>query len=287
MSLTQKILRRIWAAFGPVWGVVFMLIPHAATAQGLHQTIQDISVLEQMDLLMVLIPGGSFLMGSPPSEPGHKKREEPQHAVQVHSFALSRSEVTFAQWDACVQDGGCSLLDDDYGWGRGHRPVIDVSWDNAQAFISWLNHKTHRTYRLPSEAEWEYAARSTSSGAFHTGPTITPMQANFDSTETECPPPRCLSRRQTTLIGSFAPNAFGLYDMHGNVSEWVQDCWHSDYNGAPSDGSAWQTQCAENRHVIRGGRWDNDAQHVRSASRSWGPSLSGTGSGFRLARTLR
>ncbi len=290
MSLTQKILHCMFAVPVLAW---FTAIPSSAHAQsqgleqGLRDAIQNTSAVEQIESLMVLIPGGRFVMGSQPSEPGHKKKEEPLHEVQIHAFALSRTEVSFGQWDACVLDGGCPPLSEDNGWGRGHQPVIDVSWSDAQAFIAWLNRKTHRTYRLPTEAEWEYAARATTTTAFHTGQTLTTQQANFDAMETECPPPRCVARRQTTPIGSFGANAFGLHDMHGNVSEWVQDCWHSNYNGAPSDGSAWQTGCTDNRHVIRGGRWDNDAPHLRSASRNGGPSLNGIGSGFRLARTLR
>jgi formylglycine-generating enzyme required for sulfatase activity len=281
MSLTQKILLGVWITTVVLTGCL------PAAAQGL-QAMEGISPLEQIEAAMVLIPGGRFVMGSNPAELGHKKREEPQHEVQLRPFALSRTEVTFEQWDACVQDGGCSPQTEDNGWGRGKQPVFDVSWPEAQAFIVWLNRKTSRTYRLPSEAEWEYAARASTTTSFHTGATITPQQANFDGTETECAPPRCTARRKTIAVGSLGFNAFGLHDMHGNVSEWVQDCWHVDYNGAPNDGSAWQTHCSiDTRHVVRGGKWNTDAQHLRSASRNWGPTLNESGNGFRLARSLR
>ena len=193
------------------------------------------------------IPAGKFRMGSRKREADDD--EKPVHRVTVPAFKLSKYEVTFAQWDACVEDGGCNgYAPDDEGWGRGNRPVINVSWDDAQSFIDWLNNKTSGNYRLPTEAEWEYAARAGSKTKYSWGDDIGSNRANCDG---------CGSRwggRQTALVGSFPANAWGLHDMHGNVWEWVQDCWNDSYKGAPTDGSAW-TQRRLRRRVIRGGSW--------------------------------
>jgi formylglycine-generating enzyme required for sulfatase activity len=194
--------------------------------------------------------------------------------------------VTFAEWDACVREGGCSYRPNDQGWGRGDRPVINVSWDDAQQYIQWLSRKTGHEYRLPSEAEWEYAARAGTATPFHFGRTISPSQANYDGNYTYGSGPKGVYRQQTVAVGSFPANAFGLHDVHGNVWERVEDCYNGSYAGAPTDGSAWTFgDCT--RRVLRGGSWINSPGGVRSAYRGRdGSGFRKNKSGYRLAKTL-
>ncbi len=215
---------------------------------------------------MVVIPPGSFTMGSPESEP-QRMDEGPQHTVTISKpFAAGKFELTFDEWDACVREGGCSHKPDDRGWGRGKRPVINVSWQDAKAYTAWLSRKTGRTYRLLTEAEWEYAARSGTTTAFYFGNTITPQQANYDPRSAYAGGPVGTHRGQTSAVGSYAANAFGLYDMHGNAAEWTEDCWYPGYKGATSDGSARVGGDCTLR-AQRGGSWFGDPRHVRSAYR--------------------
>ena len=233
---------------------------------------------------MVMIPAGSFTQGAPESEPQSQPQERPQRTVNVPAFAMGQTAVTFDQWDACVADGGCTPKPDDYGWGRGNRPVIDVSWNDAQQYVTWLSNKTGQDYRLPSESEWEYATRAGTTGRFNTGDCITTDQANFRGTNQATGCPSGIVRNQTLPVASFAPNAFGLYDTHGNTLELVQDCWNENYVGAPTDGSAWMSgDCS--LAVKRGGSWDNEGTWLRSAYR--GITVLGPGNpGFRVARSL-
>ena len=207
------------------------------------------------------------------------------HAVTIHApFAVSKFEVTFDQWDACVTEGGCGgYRPDDQGWGRGNHPVINVSWDNAKAYVEWLSNKTGQRYRLLSE--WEYAARAGTVTAFSFGDTLTTAQANYDASAGATVAPD-LNRQKTVPVGSFPANAFGLHDMHGNVWEWVEDCWHDEYAGAPADGSAWVTPACKG-HVLRGGSWEDYRGDLRSAARTGGNTEDQYYSdGFRVARTL-
>jgi formylglycine-generating enzyme required for sulfatase activity len=224
---------------------------------------------------MVRLPAGQFLMGSPSSEQGHQPHEGPQRRVSiVRPFELARFEVTFREWDVCVRDGGCTYSPSANGWGRGKQPVIYVSWQDAKGYLGWLSRKTGKAYRLPTEAEWEYAARAGTTTAYAFGPTIAPSQARF-ATDRAAP------------VGSYAPNRFGVYDMHGNVWEWVEDCYHPTYEGGPSDGSAWVTDCADALRVVRGGAWFNGPLHVRAASRdSDSPDMRYDIVGFRIARSI-
>ncbi|TVR99469.1 MAG: formylglycine-generating enzyme family protein [Wenzhouxiangellaceae bacterium] len=235
---------------------------------------------------MVTIPAGSFVMGSPTEEPQRSWNEQPQRTVTVVAFALSQTAVTFAQWDACRLDGGCSHDPDDNDWGRGDRPVINVSWEDAQDYVAWLSDKTGLEYRLPSEAEWEYAARAGTTGRFSTGDCIGPTQANFQggAPATDCPGGEF--RRQTLPVASFSANDWGLHDMHGNVWEWVEDCWNWNYFGAPVDGSAWlEGDCAN--AVLRGGSWAMGGRSIRSASRGFDQKDVRTRfRGFRVARSV-
>ena len=197
---------------------------------------------------MVAIPGGSFRMGDLSGD--GRDWEGPVHVVTIAPFEMGKYEVTFSQWDACVADGGCSHVPDDEGWGRGNRPVINVSWDDVQGFIAWLNTKTGGGYRLPTESEWEYAARAGSESKYSWGNELGSNRANCDKEY-------CGDRwEKTAPVGAFASNAWGLHDMHGNVWEWVEDCWNDSYVGAPGDGSAWRSGSCSQR-VIRGGSWLN------------------------------
>ena len=238
---------------------------------------------------MVLIPAGAFQMGASESEEG-RGDEGPQHPVTLRSpFAMGVKEVTFDEWDACVRGGGCGgYRPAAEGWGRGSRPVINVSWEDAQAYVRWLSESTGAAYRLPSESEWEYAARARTTTPFHTGRTISTDQANYDGNYVYGSGRRGRYRERTTPVGTFAPNAFGLYDVHGNVWEWTEDCWHDDYGGAPSDGMAWTRNGDCGRRVLRGGSWIDYPRDLRSANR-YG-SIAGSrvaGAGFRVRRSPR
>ena len=226
---------------------------------------------------MVVIPAGSFLMGSPESEEGRFDNEGPQHRVTIPApFAVGAYEVTFEEWDACVAEGGCGgYRPNDNGWGRGWRPVIHVSWNDAQAYVRWLRGKTGKEYRLLSEAEWEYAARAGTTTRYSFGDEITESDANYD-----------VNIGKTQPVGSYRANAYGLYDMHGNVWEWGQDCWNGSYAGAPNNGEAWERGDCSFR-VLRGGSWGSDSRDLRSANRGRDRTGSRGGNiGFRVARTL-
>jgi formylglycine-generating enzyme required for sulfatase activity len=225
---------------------------------------------------MVVVPAGSFMMGSPASEAGRLDDEGPQHRVTVAKpFAVGKFEVTVAEWDACVAGGGCNHKPSDQGWGRGRRPVINVSWQDAKGYVAWLSRKTGRTYRLLSEAEWEYAARAGTTTPFSTGATISTDQANFGG-----------NGGSAKEVGSFKANAFGLHDMHGNVWEWVEDCWNGSYSGAPTDGSVWTSGDCTSR-VLRGGSWYGNPRLLRSANRDrFTTDFRNYGFGFRVGRTL-
>ena len=230
---------------------------------------------------MVVIPAGSFRMGCV-SGRGCLDSEKPVHAVRIDApFALGRHEVTFAQWDACVSGGGCrGYRPADQGWGRGDRPVINVSWEDARGYASWLSRETGQAYRLPSEAEWEYAARAGTTTSYWWGNEIGSNRANCYG---------CGSRwdgDRTAPVGSFATSPWGLHDMHGNVWEWVEDCWNGSYPGAPVDGGAWLSGDCSSR-VLRGGFWYDVPGLLRAAFRDWYTSGDRSYSvGFRVARTL-
>jgi formylglycine-generating enzyme required for sulfatase activity len=234
---------------------------------------------------MTVVPGGSFMMGSPNTETVADTDEFPQHPVTIaEPFAVSKFEVTFENWDTCYELGGCRIRPDDYGWGRGDRPVVGVDWYDAQQYVAWLSKQTGKSYRLLSEAEWEYAARAGTTTAYSWGDDVKldgKVMANcFD----------CGSQwddKETAPVGSFEPNAFGVNDMLGNVWEWVEDCYHESYDEAPKDGSAWTDgDCKE--HVSRGGSWGDLPQVLlRTAFRLRTPPVNRyEGLGFRVGRTL-
>jgi formylglycine-generating enzyme required for sulfatase activity len=231
---------------------------------------------------MVVAPAGSFAMGSPATEAERYVGEEPQHSVTIaRQFAISRFALTFDEWDACVGDGGCNgYKPGDQGWGRGRRPVIYVSWDDANAYVAWLATKTGKSYRLLTDAEHEYAARAGTQTAYPWGNAIGNNNANCNGCGSQW------DNKQTAPVGSFAANGFGLYDMMGNVWQWTEDCWNNGYNGAPGDGSAWLSGDCSLR-VIRGASWYQVPRDLRSANRNrWAPVMRDSSLGFRVARTL-
>jgi formylglycine-generating enzyme required for sulfatase activity len=223
----------------------------------------DQDVLTQLGIELAAIPAGSFMMGSNNGDDD----EKPVHRVSVPAFKMMTHEVTWAQYQPCIDAGVCSTgSDGDEGWGKGNRPVINVSWNDAQDYIRWLNQQTGMNFRLPSEAEWEYAARANTTTAFSTGDRISTSQANFDGNYTHNGSSKGQYREKTLPVGSFQPNDFGLYDMHGNVWEWTQDCWNGSYSGAPNNGAAWESgNCG--KRVLRGGSWYSLPINLRSASR--------------------
>jgi formylglycine-generating enzyme required for sulfatase activity len=254
------------------------------------QTFRDCAECPEM----VVIPAGSFTMGSPAGETNREQVpekfgawERPQHGVSIgRPLAIGKYEVTFAEWDACVREGGCSHRPSDRGWGRGNRPVINVSWEDAREYARWLGRKTGQDYHLPSEAEWEYAARAGTTTPYWWGSRASHEYANYG--KDECCGGLAVGRDRweyTAPGGSFSPNGFGLYDVLGNVWEWVEDCWNASYRGAPTDGRAWTAgDCT--RRVTRGGSWANEPWYGRSAFRVAAPEGRGENIGFRVARTL-
>jgi formylglycine-generating enzyme required for sulfatase activity len=265
--------------------------------------------------VMIVLPAGAFMMGTGPDHhldaEDTRPSEQPQHRVSIRRFAVSRNDITFADWQACVNAGGCHNTPhpDDSHWGHGARPVINVSWIDAQEYAAWLTLMTGRHYRLLSESEWEYAARGVTtadalSTRFNWGDSdplcealvrrgaaydecwesvqaiMRDLQMTARSTEAYESPGK------TFPVGSFQANQFGLFDMAGNVNQWVEDCHHADYNGAPADGSAWLGgECSY--RVLRGGSFRDVRQNLRSASRRYSsPDSRDDNIGFRVARVL-
>ena len=233
---------------------------------------------------MIVVPPGRFLMGSPAGQGSDTER--PPHEVTIAKpFAVAKFALTFDEWDACAAHGDCAPHVSDSGWGRGRRPAIDVSWDDAQTYVKWLSRITGKDYRLLSEAEYEYAARAGRETQYPWGDEIKlngEAMANCQGCGSEG------SGKQTALVGSFPANRFGLYDMVGNVWEWTEDCWHESYQGAPpTNGSPWTTGGDCGRRVVRGGSWYFDPVNLRSAiRRRLNSVIRDYDLGFRVARTL-
>ncbi len=226
---------------------------------------------------MKSIPSGSFQMGCVRSRGKSndcQKSERSVRHVNIAAFKMMTSEVTFDVWDACVENGSCAHKPNDEGWGRAGRPVINVSYnDITQEFIPWLNKVTGKIFTLPSEAQWEYAARSKSTTKYSWGNDIDCSRARYGY---------CGKQKSTNTVKSFSPNSWGLYDMHGNVWEWTQDCWNESYKKAPRDGSAWLAGTCT-RRVVRGGSWVDGAVSLRSANRARNMRTNrGNTFGFRL-----
>lgn len=238
---------------------------------------------------MITIANGEFTMGC--LRPKNcDANERPAHQVSVTSFDISKTEITFNQWDGCYHDGGCTTYPNDENWGRGQRPVINVSWNDTQQYVAWLSRKTGKHYRLPSEAEWEYAARANTQTFYTHGDCIINAQANFDArfiwNKEQCNTTGNFLNK-THEVGHLEPNAFGLYDMHGNVWEWTQDCFHDNYQGAPAHSEAWKTASSPCKsHVLRGGSWHDLPWDLRAAVRQQEiANLSNNTTGFRIVKT--
>jgi formylglycine-generating enzyme required for sulfatase activity len=239
---------------------------------------------------MVVVPAGSFMMGSPNEQGGSSER--PLHKVMIAKpFAVGRHAVTRGQFAAFVKATGAEGADSEASWRNpgfpqddGH-PVTRLNWDDAKAYISWLAEATGKPYRFLTEAEWEYAARAGTTTPFWWGSSITPAQANYDGRLAFRGGSIGKYRKGTVPVGDFAANPWGLYNVHGNVWEWCEDVWHDNYNGAPTDGSAWLQGGDGSSRVVRGGDWDRDPRDLLSARRSW-HTAEDRSMGFRLARTL-
>ncbi len=226
-------------------------------------------------LELVVVPRGRFTMGSPSHERGRFNDEGPQHRVDIgYDLAVGRYPITFDEYDRFAQATGQDAPSD-RGWGRGLRPVMKISWQDAQAYVEWLARETRESYRLLSEAEWEYACRAGTTTRYWWGNEISPQNANCGR-----------SVAKTTEVGTYPSNSWGLHDMHGDVWEWCEDCWNENYEGAPDDGSAWTSgDCG--RRVLRGGAWCVKAVDLRSASRfRYGAVNRSEIIGFRVASTL-
>ena len=275
-------------AVSGIVAVLLLLLLSALTSVNAYQmgdTFRDCEVCP----VMVVLPAGKFIMGSPEDERKRDDDEGPQHLVTIpQPFAVGKYEVTVEQYAEFVREtkhstGYCGN-DSDHGSWRDpsglkqtdNHPVVCVSWDDASEYVYWLSVKTGHEYRLLTEAEWEYAARAGTTTAYHFGRMVLANMAQYAS-------------NGTAAVGSFPDNAFGLHDMHGNVWEWVEDCWHGDYTGAPTDGSAWISGCDDDDdpRVLRGGSWDVGPQFLRSADRGrYSASYRSLNFGFRVARTL-
>lgn len=244
---------------------------------------------------MVIVPSGSFTMGSPTNEEGHSDDEGPQRTVTISKpFAVGKFEVMWTEWETCVSQGGCDgtgpeTEGGDQGWGKDTRPVISVNWNDANAYVNWLSGETGESYRLLSEAEWEFVARAGTSTAFSFGDTISPAQANYDGRYAYNDGPIGEYLEKSAPVGSYPENQFGLFDLHGNVWEWTEDCYNGSHSGAPADGSA-RTDGDCSRRILRGGSWYVSPLLVRSAFRgAKSPTYRQYNNGhvgFRVARDL-
>ena len=228
------------------------MVRHPLPASGKKSWFKDVLTGPEM----VVVPPGSFTMGSQDGE--GEDDERPQHRVTVaQPFAVSRFAITFHEWDAAIADGGVQDLPSKDGEGR--QPVVNVSWYDAQAYVRWLTKRSGRTYRLLSEAEWEYCCRAGTTTPYSTGEVIGQQQANFGKSK--------YSIGHMVEVGTFQPNEWGLYDMHGNVWEWCEDRWHPNYQGASGDASPWLDGGDHIHRVVRGGYWGNGPENIRSTVR--------------------
>ena len=235
---------------------------------------------------MVVVPKGSFTMGTPVTEVDRYKGEDPLHRVTfARPFAVGRFTISFDEWDACLADGGCDgVKGDDNGFGRGRMPAQGISFEAAKSYLAWLSKKVGRTYRLPSESEREYFTRAGTTTPFWFGNIITTQYASFMASTPYGGGPRGVDSTGPAVVDSYPPNPFGLYQVHGNVVEWTLDCYNKRYTeDTPTDGAPWlEGDCT--RHMVRGGLWNWSADKSRSGYRD--DSHSGSGISFRVVRTL-
>jgi len=223
--------------------------PQPQSASSATPAAQPVSAVREPE--MNPIRGGSFIIGS-----NDDVTEKPTHQVTIKPFAIGKYPTTVREWNECAAAKACGFV----ATGKDDAPVTNVSWSDAKQFVAWLAGATRKAYRLPSEAEWEYAARGGTQTKYWWGDQFEPGMANCKNCSDVA------AAEQPIKVGSFRPNPFGLYDMGGGVDQWVEDCWHKNYQGAPSDGSPWvEGDCAS--HVIRSGSWKNDARYARPANR--------------------
>ncbi|HET9586892.1 MAG TPA: formylglycine-generating enzyme family protein [Bradyrhizobium sp.] len=236
---------------------------------------------------MVVVPKGSFMMGTPANEPDRSQGEDPIHRVSfAKPFAVGRFTISFDEWDACLADGGCGgIKGNDNGFGRGRMPAQGIEFETAKLYLAWLSKKVGRTYRLPSESEREYFTRAGTTTPFWFGNTVTAQNANYGASTPYGAGPRGVDSKGSAVVDSYAPNPFGLYQVHGNVSEWTEDCFNKRYNeDTPTDGSPWlEGDCR--RRMLRGGTWDWSASVQRSGYRGIGI-VAASSHSFRVVRTL-
>jgi formylglycine-generating enzyme required for sulfatase activity len=249
-----------------------------------QQPLKEIITKPLVEPEMVVIPAGSFRMGDVRGDDVQGDKDEvPVRTVTIQKpFAIGRYEVTFEEYDQFAMATNRKLTSDE-GWGKGRQPAIYVKWDDAMKYAEWLSEKTGKRYRLPTEAEWEYAARAGTETIFWWGDQLKSGMANCKGCDTRW------GGKQTSPVGSFPPNPFGLYDTAGNVGEWVEDCWHENYNNAPTDGSAWLEanggHCLQ--RVIRGGSWNDTPRVLRASTRIYSGFTGLSNSlGFRLAQDV-
>ena len=258
-------------------GILFLSTITFADTYKVGDTFRDCATCPEM----VVVPSGSFMMGSPEEERYRDENEGPQHRVTISKpFAVGKHEVTVGQFEEFVnktKHPSSEWRNPIFKQSANH-PVVNVSWEDAQTYVYWLSTKTGQNYRLLSEAEWEYVARAGTTTAYHFGPIILGNQANYGKV------------MGTVAVGSYPANKFGLHDVHGNVREWVEDCFHASYKGAPSDGNAWVSGCVkelDDFRVLRGGSWLSDPGDLRSDDRSISRARGRIDvNGFRIARTL-
>lgn len=227
---------------------------------------------------MVVMPTGSFVMGM---DEGAYKYEIPAHKVTIAKpYAIGKYEVTFDEWEACHAAGGCDKNPHDHNWGRGRRPVINITIADAEQYTAWLSKTTGQVYRLPSEAEWEYAARAGTTTQFYWGDKVGENRANCRDCKSEW------SKKSSGPVGSFPANPWGLHDMHGNIWEWMAECWHANYIGAPTDGSVWQGGNCKYR-AMRSGSWYYFNRNTRSSWRFKNDvRVNSYGIGIRMVREI-
>lgn len=227
---------------------------------------------------LIILGGGPFIQGSR----GGPANETPRHEVDVKPFGIAKFPVTFSEWQKCYDDEACKMMPDDRGWGRKDRPIINVSWDDTQDYVKWLSEKTGKEYRLPTESEWEYATRAGTTSRYWWGKDIElGKNANCKNCGEDDTEP------MTVSVSEYDPNDFGLHDTLGNVAEWVEDCWHSSYKGAPTNGSAWLKGGNCDQRVLKGGYYGSDSDAIRSASRArYDKDVRYSGNGFRVARSI-
>lgn len=283
-ALTSAILAvfAVWLAASAALAQTAQSAPPPAASMKPGTAFKDCDACPEM----VVVPAGIYIMGL-----GAKRRRDgPPHRVNIkRPFAIGRFEVTFREWFACLAEKGCAHAPDDHKWGQIKRPVINVTWHQAQNYIKWLSRKTGQRYRMPSEAEWEYVHRAGTTTKYWWGDDVGTKQANCRDCESRV----CCTAKDhsccshgTTPIGSFPPNAFGVYDTAGNVFEWTADCWNPDHKGAPKDAAARTTGDCNNR-VIRGGSFYYFSKVAQAAYRAKNPpGVKSYWLGFRVVREL-